>query len=303
MAADEDEDDYLSMSFEDPKPAKETSIQRAARLKKERAERGIIPSKAERKQAAEEAREKALATEIDSSNKGAQMLAKMGFKGGALGKTEGARTRPIEIQMKQDRGGLGMENDKKRKIREAADAANANEKRIKLTEEEYRHSKALEREEKRKEGEMWGAMRILEDFETNDATGSDEVGAKGDGTTKSTMPPLRSINVLYRPLVKQRLKEYQERRRMKQNMARRGIGVRDDYSSEDDQLASGTEVEDDLDEEDTELDEFLALPVGERLEKILSFLRETYHYCFWCKYRYPDDKMDGCPGLTDDEHG
>ena len=45
----EDEDDYLAMSFDEPvsKPGKETSLQRTTRLKKEAAERGRLLSKKE----------------------------------------------------------------------------------------------------------------------------------------------------------------------------------------------------------------------------------------------------------------
>ena len=67
------------MTFDEPvTKKKETSLQKTARLKKEAAERGRIPSKAEKEAAAAAAREKALATELDSSNKGAKMMAKMG---------------------------------------------------------------------------------------------------------------------------------------------------------------------------------------------------------------------------------
>jgi len=117
----EEEDDYLSMGFGDAAPPKETSLQRTARLKKEAAERGRVPSKKELAEKAKEARDVALATQLDSSNKGAKMMAKMGFKGGALGKSENARTQPIELLMKDDRGGIGMDSEKKRKIREAVE--------------------------------------------------------------------------------------------------------------------------------------------------------------------------------------
>ena len=175
--AEEEEDDYLTMSFEDPKSTKtstapkESSLQRTARLKRERAEKARIPSKKEREEAAAEAREKALATsmfenENASKSIGAKMMAKMGYKAGeALGKTEDARTRPIEVQMKDDRGGIGMENEKKRKIREAMGEREEGEKRARLTAEEYRERNMREREEKRAEGQWWSAMRLLEGFE------------------------------------------------------------------------------------------------------------------------------------------
>jgi len=303
--SEEEEDDYLNMTFDDPATTKkETSLQKTARLKKEAAERGRIPSKAEKEAAAVAAREKALATELDSSNKGAKMMAKMGFKaGGGLGAVgnEG-RTRPVELGMKDDKGGIGADAEKKRKIREAAEAAKSGVKRTKLTVEGFRERNVREREEKRLEGMWFGAMKILEAFE--------EDGDKKDGETKqseagkddTTKRPLQSMNLLYRPLVRDRLVKERERRArydLTQSLSRN-----EEYTEEDadDKLAWSSVVQD-LDEEDPELEEYEGLPVTERLEKVIKHLREKYWYCFWCKYRYEDEGMEDCPGLTEDEHG
>ncbi|KAF2207660.1 hypothetical protein CERZMDRAFT_50660 [Cercospora zeae-maydis SCOH1-5] len=297
MADDDDEDDYLNMTFEEAPTKKETSLQRTARLKKEALERGKIKSKAERAEEDRQKLETALATQLDSSNKGAKMMAKMGFKGGALGKTEGARTRPIEVQIKDDRGGIGMENHRKRKIREAAEAKGVQEKKVKLTADEYRERNRQEVEQKRFEGQMWSAMRTVEGFEMEDVATPVERSAEE--------MPLQSVNVLWRPLVKQRLEKDRERR-MRYDLDQSLSRHRDYTTADDDEdLAYGNEVEEDLEEEDPELDAFEALPVEERLEKILAFLREKYHYCFWCKYRYASAKAmaEDCPGLTEDEHG
>lgn len=309
MAGDEDEDDYLNMTFDEPRPAKETSLQRTARLKKESAARGRILSKAEREEQAREARETALATEMDPSNKGAQMMAKMGFKGGALGKTEGARTRPIEVVVKDNKGGIGMESDKKRKFREAAEELKGQEKRAKLTAEEYRERNRQQAEDRRLEGQMWGAMRVLEGFDM-DGLPDQEKDKNGDAGGEEQKVdakhiPLRSVNVLWRPLLKQRLDKERDRRMrydMEQSLSR-SRQYDDPEAEKDDYLAFGTEVVDDLEEEDKELEEYEALTAGDRLEKLLSHLREKYHYCFWCKYRYEDESMDGCPGPGEDEHG
>jgi hypothetical protein len=304
--SEDEEDDYLNMTFDEPATKKkETSLQKTARLKKEAAERGRIPSKAEKEAAAAAAREKALATELDSSNKGAKMMAKMGFKaGGGLGAAgnEG-RTRPIELGMKDDKGGIGADSEKKRKIREAAEAAEDGVKRTKLTVEDFRERNVREREEKRLEGMWYGAMKILETFE--------EDGDKKDGDAEksheadkddSTKRPLKSINLLYRPLVRDRLAKERERRArydLTQSLSRN-----EEYTEEDadDKLALSSEVQD-LDEEDAELEEYEGLPIAERLDKVIKHLREKYWYCFWCKYRYEDKGMEDCPGLTEDEHG
>ena len=68
-----------------------------------------------------------------------------------------------------------------------------------------------------------------------------------------------------------------------------------------DQDTSTLEIE--LEEDDEELDAFNALEPAERLRKLVLFLRETYRYCFWCKYAYETDlELEGCPGLTEEDH-
>jgi len=304
--SEDEEDDYLNMTFEEPATKKkETSLQKTARLKKEAAERGRIPSKAEKEAAAAAAREKALATELDSSNKGAKMMAKMGFKaGGGLGAAgnEG-RTRPIELGMKDDKGGIGADSEKKRKIREAAEAAESGAKKVKLTVEDFRERNVREREEKRLEGMWYGAMKILEMFEEDGDKKDDEAKKSHEaGKDDFTRRPLESMNVLYRPLVRDRLAKERERRArydLTQSLSRN-----EEYTEEDadDKLALSSEVQD-LDEEDAELEEYEGLLIAERLDKTIKYLREKYWYCFWCKYRYEDEGMEDCPGLTEDEHG
>ena len=304
--SDDEEDDYLNITFDEPATKKkETSLQKTARLKKEAAERGRIPSKAEKEAAAVAAREKALATELDSSNKGAKMMAKMGFKaGGGLGAAgnEG-RTRPIELGMKDDKGGIGADSEKKRKIREAAEAAESGVKKAKLTVEDFRERNVREREEKRLEGMWYGAMKILETFE-EDGDKKDDEARKPNQADKdaSTKRPLKSMNVLYRPLVRDRLAKERERR-ARYDLAQ-SLSRNEEYTEEgaDDKLALSSEVQD-LDEEDAELEEYEGLPIAERLDKVIKHLREKYCYCFWCKYRYEDEGMEDCPGLTEDEHG
>ena len=108
----------------------------------------------------------------------------------------------------------------------------------------------------------------------------------------------------FRPLVRDRLVKERERR-ARYDLAQ-SLSRNEDYTTEDadDKLALSDEVQDhEQDYEDVELDEFEALPIAERLEKVIKHLREKYWYCFWCKYRYEDEGMEECPGLTEDEHG
>lgn len=314
MSAEDEEDDYMSMSFADTEPkAPLSSLQKKQLQRKQAEQRGPLKSKKELEAEAAAARNAALNTALEATNKGAKLLAKLGYKGGALGKSENARIQPIEVQMKDDRGGIGADNEKKRKIREHMESVQGKEKRQKADEGEYRERVAREREEKKNEGMMWGAMRIAEKFDTEaeedgnaegkgqanlSSTGIPPEPTKSDDSTERPAKP----NVLWRSLVRQRADRDKERK-LRHAMTV-GLSMRRDDTEEDadDRLALGTEIEEFDDEEDRELDEFNALEPAERLERIVKYLRDTYHYCFWCKFRYPDADMEGCPGTSEEEH-
>ena len=58
-----------------------------------------------------EKRDEGLQKSLDFTNKGFAMLAKMGYIAGeSLGKSKSGRVEPIPIEVKNDRGGLGMHN-------------------------------------------------------------------------------------------------------------------------------------------------------------------------------------------------
>jgi len=85
------------------------------------------------------------------------------------------------------------------------------------------------------------------------------------------------------------------------------LGTFEDPDEDDnDRLALGKSVgdvtEEDVEEEDAQVDEFNALEPEERLEKLVAYLRDKHDYCFWCKFQYPDDSMEGCPGITEEDH-
>jgi hypothetical protein len=258
------------------------------------------------------AREAALATSLDTSNKGFKMMAKLGYQPGTtLGKTEDARIEPIAVVIKENRGGIGHDAEKKRKIREEYEEA---AKRVKVEEVGYRERVRLEREEKRHAAQLVAAQKVAERFdaESDEKSTSDQV----DGTPKSPpgVPlhkrPLKSINVLWRGLIKSRLEKDAERRMradMLQSLSRLPTYDDPDEDQEDKNAYAKKQtnndfVEEDLFVEDEELDMFNGLPASERLAKLVTHLRDTYHYCFWCKFKYDDEAMDGCPGFAEEDH-
>jgi hypothetical protein len=322
--AEEEEDDYMNMLIPEPTKHKERETYTQRRLRKERESeaRGRVKSKAERAADEVAARDAALSAsllanpEIASKNKGLAMMAKMGFTpGSALGSKDniGARTEPIGISLKEDRGGIGLDSEKKRKFREELEKEG---KRVKAEEGNYRERVRREREEARLEGMVGAAMRVAERMngEREEQAAIDD-GQDFDKTLhelkKRTISakPLKQINILWRGLIRRREEKERDRRMrydLQQSLSR--LPTYDDTDEEaDDKRALGKQqtqlvLVEDLEEEDPELEKFNGLDPAVRLQKLVDYLRHEYRYCFWCKYTYPDKEMEGCPGLTEEEH-
>jgi len=335
---DESEEDYMTMVIPEVQ-GPESSLQRRRREAREVSSssesmiheasgqtemfcqgeiRGRVKSKMELEEDELAKRETALMTPIDASNKGFQMMTKLGYKpGSTLGKAADARTEPIRIAMKDDKSGIGVENEKKRKFREAMEARVKRTKAEETHKVDYREQMRLEREEAKIEGQLKNAQKAIENLENKRGNGPQVVEQETDAHTEEDVDgssvvdklPLKSIPVVWRGLIRQRRQQEAERSRQrlfKDHLQR----VSEDDSDEEGLLGDSKPgrtngrvfVEEDVDEEDEELDEFNALQAQERLRRVVEYLRERYHYCFWCMYEYPDEQMEGCPGLTEDEH-
>ncbi|KAK0737593.1 hypothetical protein B0T21DRAFT_365632, partial [Apiosordaria backusii] len=310
----EEEEDYMSPLFLAPPttssssslPIKETSLQRRARLKREAEARARPKSKAELAQEAELRREQAHSTSLLSSkpkSKGLAMMAKMGFKpGSTLGSSSSTGSaEPIKISIKEGKEGIGLESDRKRKLRELVENMEKTEKKQKVEAVDYRERMRKEREEQRLEGQIRGAQKVAEGLDT-------DRGKEGGEEIEKRL--LKSIPVVWRGLVKAR-EENERDKRMRRDLEQHAMSrlptYDDEDEDEDDKKALGKkqtvyEMAEDLDEEDEELDEFNGLTGEERLKRLVEYLRGEHHYCFWCKFAYPDEKMEGCPGLTEEEH-
>ncbi|KAL5365833.1 hypothetical protein BJX96DRAFT_180198 [Aspergillus floccosus] len=338
---DDEEEDYMSMIIEEP-TQKETFAQKKRRQQREAEARAKVPSKAEL--AAREAarRDEALAkSTLDPSNKGFQMMAKLGFKPGqTLGKRaapapdekddtggEGGdgetpdakrgRAEPLNLVFKEDRGGIGLDSEKKRKFREEAQAAAA---KVQREEGDYRDRVREERETRRAEGQFHAAQKVAErlDAEAEAEEAKDETQEGSEGPPKAKVKPTSQINILYRGLVRER--EEKERAIQTRHLLQTSLpsaffpnprlpGYEDDTLEKEDKTALGgdkpdlsTILEQEVEQEDPELDEFNALEPSERLARIVQYLREKHRYCFWCKYRYETEEMEGCPGVTEEDH-
>lgn len=234
-------------------------------------------------------------------------MAKFGFKqGDTLGKAEDARKAPIAVDIKADRGGIGLESEKKRKFREQWEEADRLAKRSKEEEGDYLEIRRLEQEEKKAERDLDNAQRTAERLS--------EKEAEDLGTAQPGDKPLTDVNVLWRSLARRRVeaqKDKQQRRELTNSLASRLPTLADEGDEDDDsKVALGqdlnpfyTTLENDLVTEDPELAEFEALPVAERLRKLLLYLRNNFQYCLYCGYQYPNaTALEGCPGVTEQDH-
>lgn len=344
----EEEDDYMNMTFTETPTVPETSLQRRQRLHAQGLKRGAVPSKAELLAQERARREEGLARSLlhpDFSStggaaaavkksKGLAMMAKMGFtpgsKLGAESRAADARAEPLRIEVREDRGGIGLDGERKRKIQEAAEAqgVDTNNKKPRLEVVDplaYRDRMARERDAARKETLVGAAQKIAERMDEDRAAGvvdgvdgeaERERKRKAGGDRAASSRPLRAVPVLYRGLVRHR--EAKERDRRMRHDLETSLGTtlsdklpayEDEGMDGDDKMALGREekktvymVADDLDDEDEELDEWEALEVGERLQRLVEYLRKEFMYCFWCKFAYPDESMEGCPGITEEDH-
>ncbi|KAI9844953.1 MAG: hypothetical protein M1838_001960 [Thelocarpon superellum] len=350
-AEEEQDDDYMNMAIEEPAKPREKETYTQRRLRKEReAEQKRPKSRAELAAAAAAAQAAALAKPLHAAapnSKGLKMMKAMGFQAGdVLGKKRDdadARAEPLGVEMKEGRGGIGLDSERKRKIREEWEAET---KRVKADEGDFRERVRREREERRAEGLLVAAQKVAEGLDGDeagahapDAKGGPHGESKGDGggeddevEDESAFPtpasmaqknkvhkPLRSIPVLWRGLVREREERERERRRrydLHQSLSRLPTyEENDDDADADDRRAAGRDeegkvrgdarheiLEEELEVDDPELEDFQALGPVERLQLVVHYLRARWHYCFWCKYRYDDDAMEGCPGLTEDDH-
>jgi len=115
--------------------------------------------------------------------------------------------------------------------------------------------------------------------------------------------PLTKINILWRGLMKYRLEKERDRRMrydLQQSISR--LPTYEDPDEDKEYRQAMGKEEEEIEEEDHELDEFNALKPEVRLAKTVKYLRESHYYCFWCKFQYPDSSMDGCPGITEEDH-
>ncbi|KAF8456234.1 hypothetical protein BGX38DRAFT_1163441 [Terfezia claveryi] len=279
----------------------------------------------------------------DSSSKAGSGLG-LGYSGTAAAsdtsshQPHGPILEPIALSIKEDRAGIGHLTSEKLKFRKSLHRSGVSHLTPPLHEsaESYRTRLRLDKQEKRAEAQFYSAQTILEGFDRGEnqtclpnqnlqfqrefsPLGSRyPLNANKGNTAPSRAAPIKSIPLLYRSLILHRESRDRQKRARYEFMeslssathsTSKPLNLPGYERGFEDRVVFGTTqmVEDDgdLEEEDEELEEFNQLSFTERLDMIVSELREKWKYCFWCKCGYASqEEMDeSCPGLEEDLHG
>lgn len=268
--SDEEEEDYMSLKYLDQAQAfeskrKESSYsERRKRTLRETEKKAYIKPRAQLEQ---EEREKGLQTSLEKDNKGMQMLMKMGFKKGT---TLGGIAEPIKVDLKTGRQGIGMDSLMKKRAHEQEEEEAR--KRVNVDSEEYRNMMATRKRESQLGRFVHASVSICEKLDE-------------EADVKSNI--LWTLKLCQEP-AKEEEEQVQEER------------LHDDGDKEEE--AKKEEKEELYPKEDVQ--ELQSLKLEDQLEKLTTYLREKYFYCFWCRAKYNDqeDLDTNCPGLTEDDH-
>ncbi|XP_003441081.1 G patch domain-containing protein 11 [Oreochromis niloticus] len=173
----DEEEDYMSDAFlsqlQDVKPGVSMvrRVKEAMKREEKQKEKNIKNRQKSYKEQESESREAALQSSISNENKGFALLQKMGYKAGqGLGKQGAGRVDPIPLNIKTDRGGIGMEEMKKRKAEEELEhyrqKVRAKQQNETKSLEDFRSRVRTEREERKIEGDLRKSQRACEQLDS-----------------------------------------------------------------------------------------------------------------------------------------
>ncbi|KAF7721986.1 hypothetical protein EC973_003868 [Apophysomyces ossiformis] len=270
------DEDYMSSKFLEEAQVYEKSKQSMTyteRRRKQLQEQAIKGYNKPRKELEREAREEGLRRQMEESNKGMKMLQKMGFKKGmTLGKdSKSGLQEPIAVQMKNDRGGLGMQAVLKR----------------------AREEREKEELEARKKAEVDpDSFREVMAVRAKQAALSRRIVAAAHLCQKLDQAKNIEANILWALIPEPEEEEKEEKV---------GLDAEDQIQYEKKEV---TEDEEEKSPPPEEVLELKALPLDDQLGRVVSYLRSQHNYCFWCGAQYDDenDLAENCPGPEEDDH-
>ncbi|XP_068424415.1 G patch domain-containing protein 11 [Clinocottus analis] len=270
----DEEEDYMSDAFlskiQDVKPGVSMvrRVKEAIKKETQQKETNVKNRQKTYKEQEQESREAALENSLCNANKGFALLQKMGYKAGqGLGKAGAGRVDPIPLNIKTDRGGIGMEGVKKRKAEQELEhyrqKVRARQQNETKSLEDFRSRVRTEREERKIEGDFRRSQRACEQLDSQ----------KGITVPREDW---------YWPKAETDDEE-------------------DDLKEEEEKE---DEEEEEEEEKEKEEEEIVELTSFDKLQIMTSYLRGVHFYCIWCGTTYNDeeDLCSNCPGDTAADH-
>ncbi|KAF2362542.1 protein of unknown function DUF4187 [Trinorchestia longiramus] len=278
---DEEEEDYMSDNFlakctsevQDIRPGMPMSYSAKRKIqleKKKKEEKKAALEKKKQQPSAKERLQEGLERALEESNKGFAMLMKMGYKPGtSLGDKGEGRVEPIKVEIKSDRGGLGLKQmlmERKRE-KEQRYLARMKKQAAEFDPNAFRERKRQEMLAKQLEADLAKCQRVCYSLDTKEGR----------------MEPMEWY--FWPP-----------------HLLPTEEDENDTCTTEDAEARANSSNSDTVDEKESENNEYWQVEV--RVDVVTSYLRHAYHYCIWCgtTYEGDEDMADHCPGTTKEEH-
>ncbi|KAJ3348931.1 G patch domain-containing protein 11 [Allomyces javanicus] len=296
MASDSD-DDYMSAAFlAEPAapPAAKTSRLTYSERRKLKA-REAAAKQAPLREQLKESREHGLKRKLDESNKGMQLLKKMGFKDGkGLGKDAAGMAEPLAVSLHAGRTGIGVKTAEDLAVEQEA-------KRVKLLQEaqgSFRDWRSTRFQEKMLESDIKKCRKICY-----------ELDSKQDLLTHTHLWPL-SVQPLPETPVSLPLPDPDADTGDTEPVVAPLETIVEDGDEEPGHVelvrpdASDPTADDGPIPRTAEAITFEGLSLDMQLATLIEYLRTTHRYCIYCGCQYDaQDEMDeSCPGATRDDH-
>ncbi|THD22628.1 Coiled-coil domain-containing protein 75 [Fasciola hepatica] len=290
----EDEDDYMSDKFitslcdQPPGLSTARSVQRQ-RVTEVNSKKGRTLSRAE-----EEAkrRTEGLQKQVDPTNKGFNMLVKMGYAPGqGLGKNAEGRSEPVPIEVRSDRSGLG----RGMAVRESREIFQRIRQQMMLAERsQFQGVMSTKFRLSRAKRQLEAARRIC--FQLDSA--------------QSIPVPVSSsfwpIPEIQNPLSPERepVRRYRSDHRTSGSHHSQDDRDRSPFYDDRDQLPQLSDEEQDLTSLNADNPRTVDANILSVLQDLVVYLRDRHSYCFWCSAQYADrDELNKeCPGPSEEDH-
>lgn len=240
------------------------------------------------------------------------------------------RIDPIEIQMRTGRGGLGVEEAKRRKL---ASLVTDSAQRTQESASDYRSRTKDNFEERRAEGKLKGARKTLVELDTRHgvlrnylwadpveeqqrdgpAAGSLHDDRYTFASGKASKARLQRIGRFGEYESDEEGGDFGDDQHFTSRVSgaartadeiRRGEAGDGTGGADDGGLLEEVYDEEEMRKYEDDKEEFFAKDARTRLAETVDYLRTKYFYCLWCGAQYDSkEELDNeCPGAAEDEH-